>query len=87
MRLKALRDSSFPSAAPFRRFGGQRSLAAHLREYCLAKGYDDVAALCDAVASQPTESSVEAPRFQLPLGFVYLAFFSNVIGVASHAKR
>ncbi len=88
MRLKALRDSTFPSAGPLRRFGGQRSLAARLREYCLAKGYHDIAVLCDSVASQPTESSVKTPRSQVPLGFVYLIksgrFFkigrSNAVG-------
>jgi hypothetical protein len=72
MQLKTLHDTAFPSDSPFRRFGGQRSLAARLREFCLTKGYDDVAKLCDTIAKQRVESSVAAPRHQVLLGFVYL---------------
>jgi hypothetical protein len=72
MHLKALRDAGFPSEGVFRGFGGQRPLAARLREYCLAKGYDDVAALCGPAPGQPGGLSAEAPRREVPLGFVYL---------------
>lgn len=72
MRLKALHDPTFPSAATFRCFGGQRELASRLRDYCLAKGNGDVATLCDAVARQPSKPSTDAPRRQVLLGFVYL---------------
>jgi hypothetical protein len=72
MRLKALRDTSFPSKTPFRRFGSQRLLATRLREYCLKKGYEDVVPLCESVTSQPAEPSSNVSSPQVPLGFVYL---------------
>lgn len=71
-RLKTLRDPMFPSAATFRRLGGQRAVGVLLREYCLAKGYDDVARLCDLLPSRAAESPVEPQQRQVPLGFVYL---------------
>jgi hypothetical protein len=58
--LKAIRDRSFPGVKIWRRFGGQRLLATRLREYCAAKGYGDVAALCHSVASQPTHGEAGA---------------------------
>ena len=74
MRLKANRDPNFPSAAPFRRFGSQKALAARLREYALGKGYDDVAALCpeQKVVSKDWITSGSESESKLVIGFVYL---------------
>ncbi len=71
-RLKTLRDPKFPSAHTFRRLGGQRAVAALLREYCLTKGYDDVVRLCDLLPGQDAKSPVEPQDRQVPVGFVYL---------------
>jgi hypothetical protein len=74
MRLKSLRDKFFPSKTTFRRFGTQQQLATRLHEYCLIKGYGDVAGLCEAIAIASTESELPVihSRGELPLGFVYL---------------
>jgi hypothetical protein len=73
MKLKTLRDPSFPSPAPFRRLGNQQALAARLREYSLAKGYEDVAALCgDQKANTKVGESDSESTSKLVIGFVYL---------------
>ena len=74
LKLKAVRDSNFPSAAPFRRFGNQRALATRLREYSLPKGYDDVAAICadQTVVSKIGETSDFESSAKPVTGFVYL---------------
>lgn len=73
LKVKANQDPSFPSASPFRRFGGQSALAARLREYASGKGYDDIVALCDAMPFKgiavPASGSKES---ELSTGFVYL---------------
>lgn len=73
LRVKANQDPSFPSAGPFRRFGGQSALAVRLREYASGKGYNDVVALCEALPSKSSSvlaSDTGTP--QLSTGFVYL---------------
>lgn len=89
MKLKTRRDATFPSESAFRRFGGQRALAARLREYCVAKGYGDVTTLCHEVASKAAVEPTSKPAAAaLALGFVYLIksgrFFkigrSNAVG-------
>lgn len=73
MKLKARRDPNFPSQGPFRRLGNQQALAARLREYSLAKGYEDVAALCgdQKVGTKAGESDTRSAS-KLLTGFVYL---------------
>lgn len=73
LRVKGNQDPGFPSAAPYRRFGGQSALAAKLCEYASAKGYDDVVALCDALPSKGgVVPTLDAGASQLSTGFVYL---------------
>jgi hypothetical protein len=72
MRLKAARDPNFPSGGPFRRFGGQQSLAARLREYSLGKGYDDVVALCSTHKPRNEALTPVQGESKLATGFVYL---------------
>lgn len=72
MELKTNRDPDFPSAGPFRRFGGQKALAARLREYALRKGYDDVAALCPEQNVVPKDEATSGSESKLATGFVYL---------------
>ena len=71
-RLKTLRDPTFPSSATFWRLGGQQTVAALLREYCLTKGYDDIARLCDLRVGRAVKSAVDPEHRQVPIGFVYL---------------
>lgn len=72
MALRARQDPVFPSTAPFRRFGGQASLATRLREYSIAKGYDDVASFCKLFPSGTPKVPVASLPEQFATGFVYL---------------
>jgi Meiotically Up-regulated Gene 113 (MUG113) protein len=73
LRVKGNMDPSFPSAGPYRRFGGQAALAAKLREYASAKRYDDVVALCAALPSKSgAVTASNGGASQLSTGFVYL---------------
>jgi len=67
--LKANRDPSFPSPAPFRRLGGQKELTARLREHALAKQYDDVVAMCE---EKPSNNGASLTDSKISTGFVYL---------------
>lgn len=74
LRLKARRDSSFPSHNTFSRFGPKRALAARLREFCLSEGRLEVAALCAPVADTPSAmDAADAVQASGPdAGSVYL---------------
>lgn len=70
--LKANRDPNFPSVGPFRRLGGQKVLAARLREHALAKGYEDIVALCGEQQSPSIDRASSSPDSKPVTGFVYL---------------
>lgn len=74
VRMKARKALDFPSHNTFRRFGGKHTLAARVLRFCQEhEGYDDVAAICEPLASAATEQADRRPAASGPmLGSVYL---------------
>jgi hypothetical protein len=72
IRLKALHDAAFPSENPFRRFGSRKSLALRLRDYSLARGYEDLVPLCESVAKETLKREPRLQRQKARPTFVYL---------------
>jgi hypothetical protein len=71
VRIKKRSDPTFPNAHVFYKRGGLPALRAKLREYCLARGEEDVAALCGEVTEhEPAPRTSKA--VQKPEAFVYL---------------
>ena len=75
IRLKARRDSEFPSHNTYGKFGGKRALAAHLEKFCRDRGEDDLADLCASAAKTGETEDAEAASEKADdseLGYVYL---------------
>ena len=73
VRLKRRADPTFPSDTAYRRFGGQRALAARVREYSAARGEHDIAALCGPVADAEVAEAIDTVSGSRgPDGFVYM---------------
>jgi len=66
-------DSSFPNDKTFTRFGSKQRLAAKILDYCKGKpGYEDVSALCSAIAERPSARGESGDDTEMAIGFVYL---------------
>lgn len=74
IKLKSLRDASFPSPGPFKRLGDQKTLASRLHAYSRERGYEDVAELCTKPYGTPksVDSTERKSSGKLVTGFVYL---------------
>lgn len=77
IKLKARTEPGFPWPNTFARFGGKQALVTRLRKFCIARGDEDVAALCTAALSQlaKPDSNAEDEAVVDPeseLGYVYL---------------
>ncbi len=77
IKLKARTQPGFPSHNTFARFGGKQAPATRLREFCTARGHEDVAALCAAARARSVgpDSNAEndaVVESESELGFVYL---------------
>lgn len=75
LKLRARTQQGFPWHSTYRRFGQRHELAARLRNYAMKRGYEDVAAFCDAVVQRGGRSKTEAENAVEPgtyLGYVYL---------------
>jgi Meiotically up-regulated gene 113 len=73
LRMKARKDSDFPSDKTFRRLGSMSQIVTKVAEYCRTHdGFDDVLAVCKVKTTadhiQPDEDSKDAEG----IGFVYL---------------
>src|SRR5712671_5895109 len=72
MKMKRLKDDSFPSEKAFRQFGNKGSLAKKIFEFCKTNGgHDDVITICEPWCncdSLPKNDS----REKFEIGFVYL---------------
>lgn len=72
MRLKKLRDGSFPNERTFERFGSRPQFVEKILDYCSGrKGYEDIAPLCDGVAIGHASES-DDDESEEAFGFVYL---------------
>lgn len=77
IKLKARTEPGFPWHSTFARFGGKHALATRFREFCTARGYDDVAAFCVAEITRSVrrDSNGDADAIagtESELGYVYL---------------
>jgi len=73
IKIRRRTDPSFPSVNTFNRFGGQKALAARLREFCLARGEEGLASLCfPTLESSPDTERAPEPAKDSEPGFVYL---------------
>ncbi|MGE4095899.1 MAG: GIY-YIG nuclease family protein [Candidatus Binatia bacterium] len=77
IKLKARTEPGFPWHNTFARFGSKQTLVTRLREFCMGRGYEDVATLCDEALSRSikSDSSAEddaAVGGKSELGYVYL---------------
>lgn len=72
LELKKQSDPSFPNPKTFGRFGNKVAQVQRLRDFCLARGENDVADICASIA-MPEAVEVEETRPAQPeFGFVYL---------------
>lgn len=76
LKLRARTEPGFPWHNTFARFGRKQELVARLREFAIARGYEDVVALCDGVLARavaPSTSTEDASAEPGPVvGYVYL---------------
>jgi len=73
VKMKARRDSDFPSHNVFARWGGKAARAKKVSEYCSRVGdHDDVVALCDPIAEAAKETEPDGDVEVATVGFVYL---------------
>lgn len=73
IRMKVRADASFPNDRTFERFGSKSEFAAKILDYCQTRsGYEDVAALCAAVADRPKANGEDVGDNQTAIGYVYL---------------
>lgn len=77
LRLKARTEPGFPWPNTFARLGSKQVLAARLREFVLARGYDDLVVICDAALTEPARRNPSTdghPSVEVgsALGYVYL---------------
>ena len=72
IRMKVRSDDTFPNDKTFGRFGSKPELAAKILNYCQTRsGYEDVVALCAAVADRPKTNRADDDN-QTVVGYVYL---------------
>jgi Meiotically Up-regulated Gene 113 (MUG113) protein len=73
IRMKVRSDASFPNDRTFERFGSKPQFAAKILDYCQTRsGYEDVAALCAAIADRPKDNGEDVDDGQTVIGYVYL---------------
>jgi hypothetical protein len=74
LRLKARKDSNFPTHTVFdKRFGKKSELIGQLTEYCRSNNeYADVLRLCKAYAPPKQDLPEESGAQEVAIGFVYL---------------
>jgi hypothetical protein len=73
IRMKVRSDASFPNDRTFERFGSKPQFAAKILDYCQTRsGYEDVAALCAAIADRPKANGAEVHDGETIIGYVYL---------------
>jgi hypothetical protein len=73
IRMKVRTDASFPNDKTFGRFGSKPQLAAKILDYCQSRsGYQDVSALCAAIAKRPAANGENVDDNPSAIGFVYL---------------
>jgi len=73
IRMKVRTDPSFPNDKTFGRFGSKAEFAAKILDYCRThSGYDDVSALCAAIADRPKANREDVDDNQTVIGHVYL---------------
>lgn len=78
IKLKARTEPGFPWHNTFGRFGGKQALVTRVREFCAARGDEDVVALCTAALSRlgksgsNAEDEAAADHESLLIGYVYL---------------
>jgi hypothetical protein len=73
LRLKAHDDAGFPSDHPFRRLGSKRQLVSRVAGYCREReNFEDVLAMCEAVAEKDKVQLDEEKATGEEIGFVYL---------------
>ena len=72
IRMKVRADASFPNDRTFERFGSKSEFAAKILDYCQTRsGYEDVSALCAAIADRPNANREDDDK-QTVVGYVYL---------------
>lgn len=73
IRMKVRSDASFPNDKTFGRFGSKPQFAAKILDYCKTRsGYEDVTALCAAIADRPKANAEDVDDGQTVIGYVYL---------------
>jgi hypothetical protein len=73
LRMKKLSDANMPNSKVYERFGSKAQIASKIRDYCNGRtGYEDVAAMCSAIATDPRADAETDPKSEENLGFVYL---------------
>lgn len=73
LRLKAHSESEFPSHTVFNRLGSKRQLVSKVAEYCREReNFEDVLAMCGAVAKENRVQIDEEKGTVEEIGFVYL---------------
>ena len=73
LRMKAHRNSDFPSITPFQRLGEKAEIVRRLREYCLIhEGYNDVVAMCDAYTAPARTIPTASGDGDSQIEYVYL---------------
>lgn len=76
IKMKARNDPGFPWHNTFARFGKKQELAAHLRDFCLARGDEDIADICATVLKGSNKTARDTQSLpsdnNAQLGYVYL---------------
>lgn len=75
LKLRARAEPGFPWHSTFARFGRKHELVTRLRDFAMARGYEDVVVLCDALGEQAARSEPGSENAAEPgadLGYVYL---------------
>ncbi|HXN22857.1 MAG TPA: GIY-YIG nuclease family protein [Candidatus Dormibacteraeota bacterium] len=70
---KTRRDSTFPNAKTFAKFGSKAELVKSVKEYCQNReGYEDIVLLCEGYVSHVNHDSETVDPSDGEMGFVYL---------------
>jgi hypothetical protein len=73
LRLKAHNDIGFPSDRAFGRLGSKKQRVLKVAEHCrVSEGFEDVAAMCEAVTEEDKVQLDEEQATTEEIGFVYL---------------
>ncbi|SRR6266849_6839223 len=73
IRMKVRSDASFPNDKTFGRFGSKPQFAAKISDHCRTRsGYEDVVAMCAAIADRPKANGDDVDDNQTVIGYVYL---------------